>query len=104
MYPTSSNYTASDDIAIEWAALKWTPADGSSAAVSTTDMTITDNDGNYREGKIAHKLFEVTDNAASTLAEGDVFNFFGRVTNTTPGGSSLVRVLWRGDVTYEIEL
>jgi hypothetical protein len=104
MYANSSGFTSSDDIAIEWAALKWTPGDNSSAVVSTTDMTMTDCDGNYREVKIYSKTFTVTDNAASALAAGDVFNFFGRVTNQTPAGSNTVRVLWRGDVTYEIEL
>lgn len=104
MYAASQYFTSSDDIAIEWAALKWTPGDDSNSSVGTTDMTITNHDGNYREAKIYSKLFEVTDNAASTLAAGDVFNLFGRVTNTTPAGSSTVRVLWKGDVTYEIEL
>ena len=83
MYATSSYYSASDDIAVEWVALKWTPGDNTNAMVSTTDMTITDHDGNYREGKINSKSFEVTDNAASTLAEGDVFNFFGRAVSYT---------------------
>ena len=102
-YFFSSYFSASDDVAVEWGLLKWTPVDDSTSTVAVTDMAMTDHNGNYRESKMVHKTFTVTDNADSNLAAGDVFNFFGRVTNTGTGGST-VRCLWRGDVTYEIEL
>ena len=102
-YFFSSYFGASDDVAVEWGLLKWTPVDDSTSSVAVTDMAMTDHNGNYRELKMVHKTFTVTDNADSNLAAGDVFNFFGRVTNTGTGGST-VRCLWRGDVTYEIEL
>ena len=99
----SSYFGASDDMAIEFGVLKWTPGDDSSSTVAVTDMTITDHNGNYRENKMYNKTFTVTDNADATLAAGDCFNIFARCTNQGTGGST-VRNFWYGNTTAEIQI
>ena len=100
---SSSYFGASDDMALEFGVLKWTPGDDSSSSVAVTDMTITNHDGNYRENKIYTKTWTVTDNADAALAAGDCFNIFARTTNQGTGGAT-VRTYWYGNTTAEIEI
>ena len=100
---SSSYFGASDDMALEFGVLKWTPGDDSSSSVAVTDMAITDHDGNYRENKIYTKTWVVTDNADAALAAGDCFNIFARTTNQGTGGAT-VRTYWYGNTTAEIEI
>ena len=65
-----------------------------------TEMTITNHDGAFTETDVHRLIFDVTDNAASTLAAGDCVAFCGRVTS----GSGTVRNLVNGQLTFEIEL
>jgi len=97
-YQASS--TLSGDIDLEWALVKWTPADDTANTVTLTQMTMTDNDGAYTETDVHTLTFDVTDNAASTLAEKDCIAFCGRTTS----GTGSIRNLVNGHLTYEIEL
>ena len=90
----------SGDLDLEWGLVKWTPNDDTSSTTTMTEMTITNHDGAFTESDVHRLIFDVTDNAASTLAAGDCVAFCGRVTS----GSGTVRNLMNGQMTFEIEL
>ena len=90
----------SGDLDMEFALVKWTPADDTSNTASMTEMTITNHDGAFTETDVHTLNFTVTDNAASTLAAKDCIAFCARITS----GSSTVRSLVFGQGNFEIEL
>ena len=94
------NSLQSGDLDLEWGLVKWTPNDDTSSTTTMTEMTITNHDGAFTETDVHRLIFDVTDNAASTLAAGDCVAFCGRVTS----GSGTVRNLVNGQLTLEIEL
>ena len=97
----TTSYTTAD-LDFEWAMHKFTPGNNSNSSTTATLMTITDRDGNLAENKNHTIAWDVTDNAASTLAPGDAFGFAARC----PGAvdSSAQRQLWYGEAVAVIEL
>ena len=97
-----SSYLAGD-IALEWQLVKWTPQDDTNNNTTMTAMTITDHNANYTEFEVHTLTFDVTDTAASTLAEKDCIAMCARTTSGSSNGA-LVRILTYGQMSYEIEL
>ena len=97
----STSYTTAD-LDFEWAMHKWTPVNDSNAATTATLMTITDRDGTLAENKNHVIYWDVTDNAASTLAAGDAFGFAARCPGAVDASSQ--RQLWYGEAVAVIEL
>ena len=102
VFSQTSSYL-SGDIDLEFGVIKWTPDDDTANAVSVTAMTITDHDGAYTEAEVHSLVWDVTDNAASTLAANDCFAFVCRTT-TAPGSGTTVRNICYGSGMFEIEL
>jgi len=98
----NSSYLAGD-INLEWQLVKWTPQDDTTNNAAMTAMTITDHDAGYTEFDVHTLTFDVTDNAASTLAEKDCIAMCVRTTSGSSNGA-IVRVLTYGQMNYEIEL
>jgi len=100
-YLTSS--FLSGDIDLEFALVKWSPQNDTNNSTTFTQMTITDKDAAYTEFEIYCCTWDVTDNAASTLAEKDCIAMCVRTTSGASNGSN-VRMLTYGHMNYEIEL
>ena len=98
-YSTTATTAALD---FEWAAHKWTPGNDSNASVTATLMTMTDRDGNLTENRAHNIYWDITDNAASTLAAGDAFGFAGRCPGAVDANAS--RQFWYGEAVAVIEL
>ena len=90
----------SGDLDMEFALVKWTPADDTANTASMTEMTITNHDGAFTETDVHTLNFTVTDNSASTLAAKDCIAFCARITS----GAGTVRSLVFGQGNFEIEL
>ena len=91
----------SGDINLEFALVKWTPQDDTANTTTLTEMTITNHDGAFTETDVHVLHFDVTSNAASTLAAGDCIAFLARTT-TAPSSGSLVRNVCYGHGNFEI--
>ena len=94
----STSYT-SGALDFEFALMKWTPGNDTTATVTTTYMTHTDHDGSYTEGRIYNLEFDVSGN--NTLAAGDAFTLFARCVDSN---ASARLQLWYGNCWAEVEL
>jgi hypothetical protein len=94
----STGYT-SGALDFEFALMKWTPGNDTTATVTTTYMTHTDHDGSYTEGSIYNLEFDVSGN--NTLAAGDAFTLFARCVDSN---ASARLQLWYGNCNAEVEL
>ena len=97
----SASYLAGD-IDVEFALVKYTPNHGTNSNTNMTQMTMTDNNGAYTEFEVHKLVFDVTNNAASTLAAGDCVAFCARTT-TAPSSGTTIRNLWYGQGNFQIE-
>jgi len=97
----TTSYTTAD-LDFEWAMHKFTPGNNSNSSTTATLMTITDRDGILAENKNHTIVWDVTDNAASTLAPGDAFSFAARCPGVV--SFSAQRQLWYGEAVAVVEL